>query len=185
MLAIAIKKVALSDIETLQKISKKTFFDTFSPCNTEENTQRYLDEQFSKEQLTAELNNSNSAFYFAVLDNTIIGYLKLNTGQAQTELQDAGALEIERIYVLQAFHGKKAGQVLYEKAIQIATDQNAPHIWLGVWEENKRAIRFYEKNGFTAFGTHIFRLGNDAQTDLLMRKKLIPDPLRAGQQLTV
>lgn len=137
-----------------------------------ENLEKYLEEGFSLEKLTAEINNKNSAFYFAVLDEQIIGYLKLNSGSSQTELQDDNALEIERIYVLREFHGKKAGQILYEKAIEVAYSQNAVYVWLGVWEENQRAIRFYEKNGFVTFDKHIFKLGNDEQTDLMMRKKL-------------
>ncbi|HEY1872444.1 MAG TPA: GNAT family N-acetyltransferase, partial [Chitinophagaceae bacterium] len=118
------------------------------------------------------LNNENSGFYFATLDNNAIGYLKLNFGQSQTELKDDNSLEIERIYVLKGFHGKNVGQLLYEKAIQIARQRNADYIWLGVWEENSRAINFYKKNGFVQFDKHIFRLGNDEQTDTMMRLKL-------------
>ncbi|MFC0772652.1 GNAT family N-acetyltransferase [Terrimonas alba] len=169
---IAIKKVTLNDIEQLQKIGRQTFYETFSAGNTEENMTKYLEEDFSLEKLTAELNDESSEFYFAVLGNNVIGYLKLNVGQSQTELQDDKALEIERIYVLQEFHGKKVGQVLYEKAMQIAKQINAHYVWLGVWEENPRAINFYKKNGFAAFDKHIFKLGNDEQTDIMMKLQL-------------
>jgi ribosomal protein S18 acetylase RimI-like enzyme len=87
-------------------------------------------------------------------------------------LQDNEALEIERIYVSKEFHGKKAGQVLYEKAMEVAKDKNADYVWLGVWEENQRAINFYKKNGFVEFDKHIFKLGNDEQTDIMMRLQL-------------
>ncbi|MFT3904295.1 MAG: GNAT family N-acetyltransferase [Niabella sp.] len=170
---IEIKKVTLNDIKELQKIGSQTFYETFSAVNTEENMNQYLEEKFSIEKLTAELNDENSLFYFAVSDNYVIGYLKLNTGQSQTELQDSKALEIERIYVLQAYHGKKVGQVLYEKAMQVAQQKNVPYVWLGVWEENLRAMRFYQKNGFVAFDKHVFRLGNEEQTDMMMKKELI------------
>lgn len=132
----------------------------------------YLEEEFSVEKLTAECNNPESAFYFATLGGIIIGYLKLNVGQSQTEIKDNNAIEIERIYVLKEFHGKKVGQLLYEKAIQIAKQANAGYVWLGVWEKNMRAINFYTKNGFVPFDKHIFRLGNDVQTDLMMKLKL-------------
>ena len=169
---IIIEKVTLKDIEQLQKVSKQTFLETFSAGNTEENMAKYLDEGFSFEKLTAELNDEQSAFYFALLDKNVIGYLKLNFGESQTELKDDKGLEIERIYVLQEFHGKKVGQVLYEKAMQIADQINADYVWLGVWEENPRAISFYNKNGFEEFDKHIFRLGDDEQTDIMMKKKL-------------
>ena len=169
---ISIKKVELKDIEKLQKIGRQTFFETFSKSNSEENMQKYLDEGFSIEKLTTELTDSNAEFYFAVLDLEVIGYLKLNFGDSQTELKDNKALEIERIYVSKEFHGKSVGQLLYDKAIEVAKQKNADYVWLGVWEENQRAISFYKKNGFVEFDKHIFKLGNDEQIDIMMKLNL-------------
>lgn len=169
---ITILGVTLNDIEQLQTIGRGTFSETFSPSNTKEDMAKYLADGFSIEKLTEELNNEHSEFYFAVVDDKIVGYLKLNFGSSQTELQDSISLEIERIYVLQEYHGKKVGQVLYEKAIQVAEDKKVDYVWLGVWEENPRAIRFYQKNGFVEFDKHIFRLGDDEQTDIMMKKFL-------------
>jgi diamine N-acetyltransferase len=165
-------KVTLSDIDRLQKIGRQTFYETFSAGNTEENMKKYLEEGFSTEKITAELNDKNSEFYFATLSNEVIGFLKLNFGQSQTELKDDKALEIERIYVLKEFHGKNVGQILYDKAIEVARQKNADYVWLGVWEENPRAINFYKKNGFVEFDKHIFKLGDDKQTDIMMKLKL-------------
>ncbi len=172
MTAIEIKKVTPSDINQLQEIGRQTFYETFSVGNTEENMKKYLEEGFSIDKLAAELNDKNADFYFAALDNMVIGYLKINFGQSQTELKDDKALEIERIYVVEAYHGKEVGQLLFDKAIQIAKEKNLDFIWLGVWEENPRAINFYKKNGFVAFDKHIFKLGNDQQIDILMKLKL-------------
>lgn len=169
---IAIIKVGLADIEKLQKIAKQTFFETFAASNSEADMQKYLDEKFTMVILTAEVTNPDSQFYFALLNNDVIGYLKLNQGKAQTESQDFNALEIERIYVLTAYHGKKIGQYLYEKALEIAQKCKVEYLWLGVWEHNPRAINFYSKNGFVEFDKHIFKLGNDEQTDIMMRLKL-------------
>jgi diamine N-acetyltransferase len=166
---IGIIRVTAEDIEKLQKISTQTFSETFSSGNTEENMAIYLKESLSLKKLTTELNDMNSEFYFALIENRTIGYLKLNFGQSQTELKDDKAVEIERIYVLKAFHGKNVGQLLYEKALQIARQKKADYVWLGVWEENPRAINFYKKNGFMEFDKHIFKLGNDEQTDILMK----------------
>jgi ribosomal protein S18 acetylase RimI-like enzyme len=169
---IEIQRVRLQEIDRLQKIGRETFYETFSAGNTEENMKKYLEEGFSIEKLTAEVNDPNDELYFATLDGNVIGYLKLNFGQSQTELKDDRALEIERIYVLKEFHGKKVGQLLYEKAIQIAKQKNADYVWLGVWEENPRAINFYKKNGFVEFDKHIFKLGDDEQTDIMMKLPL-------------
>lgn len=169
---IHINKITLDDIDQLQKIGRQTFYETFSEFNSEENMLTYLDEKFTKEKLTEELTNKNSEFYFAVLNDNAIGYLKINFGESQTELQDEKSVEIERIYVSKEFHGKKVGQLLYEKAIQIAKEKDADYVWLGVWEENHRALSFYKKNGFAEFDKHIFKLGNDEQTDIMMKLKL-------------
>ncbi|MGO1787256.1 MAG: GNAT family N-acetyltransferase [Sphingobacterium sp.] len=169
---ITIQKVTLNDIEQLQEIGKETFLETFSTSNTQENMEKYLAEGFSLKKLSDELTNENSEFYFASSENSVIGYLKINFGASQTERQDEKNLEIERIYVLKEFYGKKVGQMLYEKAIEVAKQKSLAWVWLGVWEENPRAIRFYEKNGFVEFDKHIFTLGDEEQTDLMMRLKL-------------
>ncbi len=169
---IEIRNVSINDLETLQKISRQTFFETFSEDNTEENMSYYLQHNFSIKTLTIEIKNQNSHFYFAILDAKVIGYLKLNFGKSQTELKDECAIEIERIYVLKEFHGKHIGQALFNKTLQIAKHKSATYIWLGVWEKNTRAIHFYKKNGFIEFDKHIFKLGNDAQTDIMMKLNL-------------
>lgn len=166
------KRITLDDLEKLQIIGRKTFEETFSESNSEENMRNYLEEGFSKEKLTAELNDENSEFYFAILKDEVIGYLKVNFGESQTELKDSKALEIERIYVSKEFYGKSVGQILYDKAIEIAKQKGSEYVWLGVWEENPRAISFYKKNGFIEFDKHIFRLGDDEQTDIMMKMKL-------------
>jgi len=168
---ITIKRVNITGIKKLQEIGRSTFFEAFSEVNTEQNMGNYLENSFSEQKLENELNNSDSQFYFALVNGNVVGYLKINFGEAQNEKMD-NALEIERIYVLKTFHGKGVAQSLYQKAIDIAYEIRVENIWLGVWEQNYRALRFYEKNGFTTFGKHSFWLGNDEQTDLLMKKEL-------------
>ena len=164
-----IRAINLNDLKALQSISKQTFTETFASSNTKENMDKYLEEALSLEKLTEELSNPNSFFYFIEDNHNPIGYLKLNMGASQTELNDNSALEIERIYVTQAYQGKKVGQQLYEKAIQVAKEKGVEYIWLGVWEENHKAIQFYTKNGFTPFDKHIFILGDESQTDIMMK----------------
>lgn len=169
---IEIIRITQAEILQLQKIGRQTFYETFSESNSEENMKSYLENGFSLDKISAELKDENSEFYFAKIENEVIGYLKLNFGKSQTELKDDKALEIERIYVLKEFHGKKVGQILYNKAIEIARQKNADYVWLGVWEENPRAINFYKKNGFVEFDKHIFKLSDDEQTDIMMKLNL-------------
>lgn len=172
MREIKIKQVTLDDIDQLQNISRQTFYETFASKNTEENMTKYLDEAFSLEKLTKELNDRNVTFYFATLDEVVIGYLKLNFGPSQTERQNDNGLEIERIYVLKNFQGKGVGQLLLNHAIEVAKQKNCDFVWLGVWEENLRAINFYKKNGFVEFDKHFFKLGDDNQIDIMMKLML-------------
>ena len=169
---ITITKLTPNDIASLQSIGKQTFYETFAAGNTEEDMQMYLNESFRTDKLTMELQEPNSEFYFALLNNEPIGYLKLNFGEAQTELKDETAIEIERIYVLKEFHGKQVGQLLCDQALEVAKQASANYIWLGVWEKNLRAINFYTKNGFEKFDKHLFKLGKDEQTDIMMKLKL-------------
>lgn len=166
-----IRRINISEVEALQNIGRKTFRETFEEVNSEEDMLKYEAENLSLEKLTQELENPNSEFYFAEKEGEILGYLKLNFGDAQTEKLEEG-YEIERIYVLKAFHGMKVGQILFEKALQIGKEKEMFSVWLGVWEENHRALRFYEKNGFEVFGKHDFVLGEDVQTDLMMKLAL-------------
>lgn len=169
---IEIRKATIADLETIQSISQKTFIETFAAVNTPENIDNYNQQSFNLEQLTSEINNPDSQYYLAFSESEAVGYLKINFGKAQTEEDKENSLEIQRIYVLQAFHGKKLGQLLVDKAIAVAQQTAVDYIWLGVWEENHRALQFYNKNGFVVFDKHIFTMGNDQQTDLLMQLKM-------------
>ena len=113
-----------------------------------------------------------SRTYFIRRDGEPIGYLKMNVGAAQTEQVDFDGVEIQRIYVRQAFLGKEVGKILLDHALSVARSMGALYVWLAVWEKNPRAIRFYEKNGFEAFGSHLFRLGEEDQTDIMMKRRL-------------
>ena len=172
MNTIEISKATVSDLETIQNISIQTFVETFASVNTPENIANYIKESFNSEQLKTELNNANSQFYVAYSNAEAVGYLKINFGDAQTESINENALEVQRIYVLQKFHGKNIGQLLLDDVKKIAKGSGVDSVWLGVWEENHRALRFYTKNGFVVFDKHVFIMGNDEQTDLLMQFRL-------------
>ena len=169
---LTIKNVIPADLDLLQQISKQTFTETFARNNSTDSINKYLSTALSAEKLNTELNEKDSTFYFAMLQDQIIGYLKLNFGNAQTDVKESNGVEIQRIYVLAEYHGLKVGQFLYEKAMEAAAQKGADYVWLGVWEKNPRAIRFYEKNGFIQFNQHSFYLGDEEQTDIMMKKTL-------------
>ncbi|AZA83623.1 GNAT family N-acetyltransferase [Chryseobacterium lactis] len=172
MTSFIINKTSSEDWEIIQNLGIQTFSETFAEDNSEEAMEKYLEESFNSGKVQSELNNPNSHFYIAWEEDNPVGYLKVNSGKAQTELQDDTSLEIERIYVKKSHHGKKVGQLLYNQALETARSLKKSYVWLGVWEENVRALNFYKKNGFVEFDKHIFRLGDEEQTDLMMKKVL-------------
>jgi len=173
MASIIINTASTDDLEIIQSLGRQTFSETFAESNSEEAMKIYLEESFSTEKVKSELNNPDSHFFIAWEEDYPVGYLKLNSGAAQTELQDDDtSLEIERIYVKKSHHGQKVGQLLYDQALESAQSLGKNYLWLGVWEKNLRALNFYRKNGFEEFGTHTFTLGDDDQTDLMMKKIL-------------
>lgn len=161
-----------AEVELLQQIARETFQESFAADNTPENMKQYLQDNFSIAKLSAELSEPDSQFYFAMLKNQPIGYMKVNFRTAQSELYNSRAVELERIYVLKSHQGKKIGQQLFNQAVTLAMEVQAPFLWLGVWEHNTKAIAFYQKNGFAQFATHAFQLGTEIQTDLVMRLDL-------------
>ena len=114
------------------------------------------------------MNHPQSEFYFILDQDRVAGYFKINTGEAQTESHDPWAMEIERIYVRKVYQGQGFGKQMIRKVVDLAAEKQIDHIWLGVWEMNPGAIAFYEKQGFKKFGTHVFTVGDDDQTDILM-----------------
>lgn len=158
--------------EVLRELSIRTYYETFAHLNTPEDMAAYLDDAFNAEQLTKEFNDPNSSYFLLYADDSLAGYLKLNEAPSQTDINDTESLEIERIYVLSEFQGAGLGRYLMEQAISIATERKKRYVWLGVWEKNEKAIRFYKKNGFYEIGTHTFVMGKDVQTDYVMRKDL-------------
>lgn len=169
---IVIRKIGAHEAAHLRDISIRTFEETFAGDNSAEDMSNYILHNLSIGKLSEELSNPKSEFYFAEKDAEVVGYLKINSGAAQTEPQPGNTLEIERIYVAREYLRMKIGHLLLQKALDRAMEVQADFIWLGVWEHNERAIRFYQNNGFEVFGSHQFTLGSDLQTDLLMRKFL-------------
>ena len=92
---------------------------------------------------------------------------------AQTDVHDPDSLEIARLYVLEEYLGSGLGKKLLDTAVDFAKQHQKKYLWLGVWEHNARAIRFYEKNGLRIFGSHPFPFGDEIQTDYLMRLDLV------------
>lgn len=172
-MTVHIKKCTLEDLDLLQEISVETFTETFKDQNSPENMNAYLKKAFNLEQLEKELSNLSTEFYFIYANVEIAGYLKINTHDAQTEIMGNDSLEIERIYIRKNHHKQGLGKYLINIAIERAIELDKQKIWLGVWEENKSAITFYQKMDFVQTGAHSFYMGEEEQVDMIMTKNLL------------
>jgi ribosomal protein S18 acetylase RimI-like enzyme len=166
---LSISKCTTGKLDLLLEISRATFIDTFKHLNDPEDFKTYLAEAFDREKIEYELKNTE-IFYFLVYKGAIpVGYFKLNAASAQTDISDPDSLEIERIYLCKEYQGMKIGKWMITNIIKLARNGGIDYLWLSVWEENKDAIRFYERLGFRKFKEHPFYIGKDKQTDWLMR----------------
>lgn len=165
-----IKKCTLKDSHELQEVSIETFNETFKDQNSPEQITSYLEREFNIQSIEKQLANGSSQFFFIYFNHEVAGYLKVNTDDAQSEKMGDESLEIERIYVKKKYQKHGLGKHLLNKAVEVAVKQNKKKIWLGVWEENRNAIAFYQKKGFVQTGTHSFYMGDEEQVDLIMTK---------------
>lgn len=170
---LTIRLATPDDAEIIAEFSRRTFFETFASSNSKEDMEKFMEEQFSKQLLMEEVGSKSNIFFIAFeQEDKLAGYVRLRENNNPPELLARNAIEIARIYTAKHLIGKGVGKLLMQKSIDTALQKKINTIWLGVWEHNQRAIDFYHKWGFEKFGTHLFVLGNDAQTDWLMKKTL-------------
>jgi ribosomal protein S18 acetylase RimI-like enzyme len=160
------------DAEMIADLSYRTFYDAFGPFNTKENMDKFIRNDFNRKKLISQISEPGNIFLLAYQHDELTGYVRLFESHNPPELGETDAIEISRIYVENKITSKGIGSALMQKCIDVAQEKNKKIIWLGVWEHNARAIAFYKKWGFEIFGDHIFMLGDDAQTDVLMKKNL-------------
>lgn len=169
--SVTIRSCSQHDAEAIMSLGIRTFRDTFDEMNTPENMMLYLNQNFTVKRIREEIREPKSMFFLAESEyGQPIGYARVRHSSSPEGLTSTNALEIERIYADKKYIGKRVGYMLMNSCLHYARDNGYDTVWLGVWEHNQRAITFYEKWGFEKFGQHLFMLGNDPQTDLLMKK---------------
>ncbi|MBT8317305.1 MAG: GNAT family N-acetyltransferase [Lutibacter sp.] len=170
---LSFKKCSLKNLKKLVEISKTTFINAFEKANNPKDFSNYINVAFSESKIRSELLNENSDFYFTYLNNKLVGYFKLNKNEAQTETFNTKTIELERIYVIEQFQHQGIGKYMLFEIFKIVKSNNVSFLWLGVWEKNRAAIKFYQRYDFKKFDTHFYYIGNDKQTDWLMKLDFI------------
>jgi ribosomal protein S18 acetylase RimI-like enzyme len=174
MLEVSLRRAGIDDAEALAQLSFKTFWDTFAdhPKNAPDDLDAYMREAFSTEQIVSELADPKSIFVVAEINGELAGYSKLLLDHIEPGVTAEKPVELCRLYSEQKYIGKGVGKALMERCFDDARERDCDAIWLGVWEYNPRAQAFYAKHGFRIVGSHVFQLGSDPQTDMLMQKDL-------------
>ncbi|NII28724.1 GNAT family N-acetyltransferase [Pseudoflavitalea sp. X16] len=172
MSTLSIRFATPADAGLIADLSRQTFYDSFAADNKQEDMDKFMHEQFSREKLMAEVTAPSAIFLLAMQGEEVVGYACMRESLNPPELGETPAIEIGRIYAVTHTIGKGVGTALMQQCLAIAREKKKAVVWLGVWENNQRAIDFYTKWGFRKFGQHIFVLGNDPQTDWLMKKEL-------------
>lgn len=167
-----IRRAAAADAQLLAELGARTFYDTFADTNTPADMAAYLAAAFSPEQQAAELADPRAIFLLAEIEGQAAGYAALRAGDAPSCVTGARPVELVRLYVRQELFGRGVGEALMRACVSEAQQAGYQTMWLGVWEHNYRAQAFYRKWDFVAVGAHIFQLGSDPQTDLLMERAL-------------
>ncbi len=171
---ILIRQSTPEDAKLLTDLAYTTFWDAFAhhPKNAPEDLNHYMRQAFSFEQITAELADKKSIFLIAEIEGEAAGYAKLTLDNIEPGITAERPIELNRLYAHQKHLGLGVGQNLMDACFERAKRDGRDVMWLGVWEYNPRAQRFYEKNGFRIVGKHTFLLGSDPQTDLLMQREI-------------
>jgi len=158
------------DAALLADLGARTFSETFAPDNSAEDMTAYLAASFNPPQQAAELADPDCLFLIAETNSVVVGYAMLRFGNVLDSVTGDTPIELVRLYVAQESLGSGVGAALMRACINEAKQRGYETLWLGVWEHNQRARAFYRKWNFHEVGTHIFQLGDDPQTDILMQR---------------
>lgn len=167
-----VRRGKADDAELLAQLGARTFSETFAADNTREDMAAYLSAAFSREQQAAELADPRATFHIAEANGVAVGYAMVRSGNAPDGVTDDNPIELVRLYVSRESLGSGVGAALMHACIREAKQSGYETLWLGVWEHNHRARAFYRKWNFHEVGTHVFQLGADPQTDVLMQRSL-------------
>ncbi len=170
--ALNIRRATVPDASALSAFASAAFISTFGPDNDPADMNIYLSGAFSDERQAAEIAAPDCVCLLVESASQIVGYAMLRIGASSIHVPDASSLEIQRLYVDASCHGQGVASRLMNECFEVARAHQATAVWLGVWERNARAIRFYSKHGFTDVGSQQFQLGSDLQTDRVMSRPM-------------
>lgn len=168
MVVATIRLATINDAEALAQLAERTFRDTFTDANNFTDMELYCAKTFAMEIQRQEILDPNCETILAEIETQPVAFAQVKRYAPKECVAAKGPSELYRLYVSKEWHGQGVAQEVMVQVFSTAAHAGANHIWLGVWEDNPRAIAFYRKYGFNVVGEHIFQFGNDPQRDLIM-----------------
>lgn len=158
-----VRSASASDAAALAELAAYTFADTFAAQNRPEDIEAYLAKTYGEALQRREIEDPSIMTLLVEDGGALVAFAQLRRSDSKH-----GQVELARFYVHREHHGRGIAQRLMDASVDAARELGGATLWLGVWEHNERAIRFYEKCGFGDAGSQPFLLGSDLQTDRVM-----------------
>lgn len=167
-----IRKAEISDANLLSVIASVTFYEAYFDTDEPDSIARYIVETYNSDQIKSELEDNNSTFFIPELESKAVGFAKLRENSIPECLQGENTIELQRIYLVERVWRKGFGRILMEKCLETAKQKGFESLWLGTWEENVKARKFYEKLGFAKVGEYQYFYGDYLATNFVLKKDL-------------
>lgn len=158
-------------LDAVAELAARSFRETYDWYNPPERIDAYIRDHLTVDHLRRELNEGITLLHASHGGQTV-GYATLGPGATPSEVRFARPLELKRFYIDHAWHGHGFGRQLMNAVIDWANEDGWSGLWLGVWEQNPKAIGFYESMGYRRVGTINFQFADDPQTDILMVRQI-------------
>lgn len=169
---IRIRQAKFEEVAAVRELAIEVYTDTFAEHNSKENMEAFFHENYSLEKFNEEYHEPGAELYVALDNLKIVGFMRLRKNDEVADKLGSNTLELQRLYVHKDYQGTPVATTLMNKCLAVAQEQKVDWLWLGVWEKNFRAQKFYGKYGFERFGEHVFHMGDDPQIDWLLKKKI-------------
>lgn len=153
-----IRHATVYDAPMLAELGRRAFVESHGSSATEEVIDAYVSKSYTEASFENSLMDGQQIFYVLLCDGVPAGYSKIVLNTECPDLPGRPALKLDRLYFVQEFYGLGLGRVLLEYIIAKARKEKQEGIWLYVWTENHRAVRFYQKAGFKIAGEYSFQL---------------------------
>jgi len=169
---VTLRSASPADATQLAEFARRNFAETFGPSNTPEDLELHLSYTYSPDIQRRELSNPRFTTILAESEGKLAGYAQLRETKAPASVTSGEPIELLRFYVDRPWQGRGVARLLMEAVFAAARGRGAGSVWLCVWQENPRAIAFYEREGFLRVGTQDFLLGTDVQLDWVMARDI-------------